>query len=46
MTVLLNEYKKKTKRPLNALLIPDPLANPKYRGDLWSPGRLVYRIVS
>jgi hypothetical protein len=45
MTALLDEYRKKTKRPLNAHMLPDPLANPKHRGDLWSPGRLFFTTV-
>ena len=39
MTLLLDEYKKSTKKPINGpFLLPDPLANPKYWGDKWSTG--------
>ena len=41
MTILLDEYKKNTVKPLNGFLIPDPLANPKYHGDKWAPGILI-----
>lgn len=39
MVAQLTDYEKIVVKPLNGpTLLPDPLSNPKYWGDKWSPG--------